>query len=100
MPAAKRVLMTGNNGYIGSVMEPMFRNAGLDVVGLDTEYFGECTITADGRSPQARRIDIRDLQLADLEGFDAVVHLAALSNDPIGNLNERWTAAINDDASV
>jgi nucleoside-diphosphate-sugar epimerase len=100
MPAAKRVLMTGNNGYIGSVMAPMFRAAGLDVVGLDTKYFGECTLTADDGSIQTRRTDIRDLQLADLEGFDAIVHLAALSNDPIGNLNERWTAAINDDASV
>jgi nucleoside-diphosphate-sugar epimerase len=92
--------MTGNNGYIGSVMEPLFRAAGCDVVGLDTEYFGACTITGDGRSAQTRRTDIRDLQLADLEGFDAVVHLAALSNDPIGNLNEGWTAAINDAASV
>lgn len=100
MPAVKRVLMTGNNGYIGSVMEPLFRAAGHDLVGLDTEYFGECTLTGSGRSANSRRKDIRDLALEDLRGFDAVVHLAALSNDPIGNLNEQWTAEINHDASV
>lgn len=100
MSSRKRVLMTGHHGYIGSVMAPMFRSAGHDVVGLDTDYFGECTLVEDAAPIPSLRKDIRDLEPRDVEGFDAVVHLAALSNDPIGNLNERWTAEINHDASV
>lgn len=96
----KRVLVTGHNGYIGSVMAPYLLQAGYDVVGLDTEYFGECTLVPDlGRVPALRK-DIRDVAAADLEGFDAVVHLAALSNDPLGDLNAGWTEDINLAASV
>jgi len=95
-----RVLLTGHNGYIGSVMAPMIQAAGHDVVGLDTGYFRDCTLLADDGGPAAIRKDIRDLERADLEGFEAVVHLAALSNDPIGNLNEDWTRQINLEGSV
>lgn len=95
-----RVLVTGHNGYIGSVMAPYLQQVGYDVVGLDTEYFGECSLVPDlGQVPNVRK-DIRDLTTADLEGFDAVVHLAALSNDPLGNLNGAWTEEINLAASV
>jgi nucleoside-diphosphate-sugar epimerase len=94
-----RVLITGHEGYIGSVMAPIFAAAGHEVVGLDTGYFRDCTLLPpDTRIPTIDK-DIRDLTPADLRGFDAVVHLAALSNDPIGNLNEGWTAEINDRAS-
>ena len=95
-----KVLITGHNGYIGSVMAPLFVEAGHDVVGLDTEFFGTCTLVDDPVSIPAVHKDIRDLEAADLEGFDAVVHLAALSNDPIGNLSENWTEEINLEASV
>jgi nucleoside-diphosphate-sugar epimerase len=99
MTTSQRVLITGNEGYIGSVMGPLFAAAGHDVVGLDTGYFRDCTlIPADLSIPTIDK-DIRDLTLDDLRGFDAVIHLAALSNDPIGNLNDGWTAAINDRAS-
>jgi nucleoside-diphosphate-sugar epimerase len=95
-----KVLMTGHNGYIGSVMAPLFAEAGHEVVGLDTEYFGSCSLVDDPVSIPAVHKDIRDLEATDLEGFDAVVHLAALSNDPIGNLSENWTEEINLDSSV
>ena len=100
MYADKRVLVTGHNGYLGSVMTPLFVSAGYEVVGLDTHYFSECTLTPDRITLPEHRKDIRDLHPDDLEGIDTVVHLAALSNDPIGNLNERWTTAINHEASV
>jgi nucleoside-diphosphate-sugar epimerase len=96
----KRVLMTGHNGYIGSVMGPCFLEAGHDVVGLDTGYFEPCGLVPDAAVIPWVRKDIRDLTRRDLEGFDAVVHLAALSNDPIGNLNAEWTDEINYSASV
>jgi nucleoside-diphosphate-sugar epimerase len=94
------VLLTGHDGYIGSVMGPALLEAGYDVVGLDTGYFRECTLVPDRVRVPAVWKDIRDLEPADLEGFGAVVHLAALSNDPIGNLNDAWTDEINFQASV
>jgi nucleoside-diphosphate-sugar epimerase len=90
-----RVLLTGHNGYIGSVMAPMLARAGYGVVGLDTGYFDSCTLIADTVRVPAVRKDIRDLGVEDLRGFDAVIHLAALSNDPIGNLDAEWTRQIN-----
>jgi nucleoside-diphosphate-sugar epimerase len=92
--------MTGHNGYIGSVMAPQLMAAGYEVMGLDTGYFSECSLVPDLRQVPAVRKDVRDLTAADLQGFDAVVHLAALSNDPIGNLNDSWTEEINFKASV
>jgi nucleoside-diphosphate-sugar epimerase len=95
-----RVLITGHEGYIGSVMAPALLDAGHEVVGLDTGYFADCTLVPELAEVRSVRKDIRDLELSDLSGFDAVVHLAALSNDPIGNLNDRWTEEINFQASV
>lgn len=94
-----RILMTGHNGYLGSVMAPHFREAGHEIVGLDTDYFASCSLVAPEQFPGVKR-DLRELQASDLEGFDAVVHLGALSNDPIGNLNDRWTEEINFESSV
>lgn len=96
----QRVLLTGHNGYIGSVMAPLFAQAGHDVVGLDTGYYSPCTLVPDGGSIPWVRRDLRNIELNDLKGFDAVVHLAALSNDPIGNMNEKWTEEINHHSSV
>lgn len=94
-----RVLLTGETGYIGSVMAPMLREAGHEVSGLDSGFFARCTI-GDPPPNGSRQDDIRDVEKAWLEGFDAVVHLAALSNDPLGNLNADLTRDINHRASV
>jgi nucleoside-diphosphate-sugar epimerase len=95
-----RVLVTGHNGYIGSVMAPLLRLLGHDVVGLDTFYFEDCTFGEEPDWIPSLRQDIRDLSVRDLEGFDAVVHLAALCNDPLGDLNSDWTYDINYTASL
>ncbi len=95
-----KVLLTGHEGYIGSMMGPALVEAGHEVTGLDTGYFTGCTLVPDQLEISAVRKDIRDLEASDVEGFEAVIHLAALSNDPIGNLNDRWTEEINFQASV
>ncbi len=95
-----RVLMTGHAGYIGSVMSPWLVAAGIDVHGLDSGLFEGCDFGVPAPPIPARRIDLRDVGAGDLEGFDAVVHLAAISNDPLGNLNPRCTYQINHEASV
>lgn len=96
----KHVLLTGHNGYLGSVMAPYLVQAGYDVTGLDTAYFRDCTLLPDGAVVRTITKDIREVEPRDLEGFQAIIHLAALSNDPIGNLNEAWTEEINFRASV
>jgi nucleoside-diphosphate-sugar epimerase len=98
--AVHRVLVTGHEGYIGSVMTPALLDAGYDVIGVDSGFFTECSLVPPSAQVPTMRKDIRDLEVEDLEDFDAVVHLAALSNDPIGNLNAGWTRSINLDASV
>jgi nucleoside-diphosphate-sugar epimerase len=95
-----KVLLTGHKGYIGAVAGPVLRSAGHDVVGLDTDLFAGSTFGEPFPAIPEVRKDLRDLTLADLRGFDAVVHLAALSNDPIGNLNPQLTYDINHVASV
>jgi nucleoside-diphosphate-sugar epimerase len=90
-----RVLVSGHNGYIGSVLTPMLRSAGHDVTGLDTFFYEECTYGPRQPDPPAIRRDIRDVGIEDLVGFDAVVHLAALSNDPLGDLRPEITYDIN-----
>lgn len=100
MPQPKRVLLTGHQGYIGAVMGPFLESKGYDVVGLDTGYFDECNLMPDTYTFPTIRRDIRNLLPQDVAGFDAIVHLAALSNDPIGNMVESWTEDINHKASV
>jgi len=95
-----RVLITGHNGYIGSVLAPMVRAAGHDVVGLDTFLFEGGTFGPNGSDIDALRMDLRDVQVSDLRGFDAVMHLAALSNDPLGDVNPQCTYDINHLGSV
>jgi nucleoside-diphosphate-sugar epimerase len=95
-----RVLVTGHAGYIGTVMVPVLVDAGHDVVGLDTGLFASCTFGACPVDiPEIVR-DVRDVEVGDLDGFDAVVHLAGLSNDPLGNLDPALTYAINHAGSV
>ena len=95
-----RILITGHKGYIGTVMVPMLLGAGHEVVGLDSDLFRGCTFTPGIHHVPELRLDLRDVQPTHLQGFDAVVHLAALSNDPLSNLNPEITHDINYAASV
>jgi nucleoside-diphosphate-sugar epimerase len=94
-----KILVTGHHGYIGSVTAPFLARAGHDVVGLDTFYYRDCDF-GWGEAMPSIGADVRDVTIDMLAGFDAVVHLAALSNDPIGDLNPDWTYAINLAGSV
>jgi nucleoside-diphosphate-sugar epimerase len=95
-----KVLITGHKGYIGSVAAPVFQAAGHEVVGLDNDLYANCGFGEPPAEIQEIRKDLRDLSKSDLVGFDAVVHFAALSNDPVGNLNPQLTYDINHHASV
>lgn len=102
-----RTLVTGHDGYLGSVMVPFLRQAGHHVVGLDSRLFREArfgnrNVAGNGRGGPERVVerDVRDVELEELMGFDAVIHLAALSNDPLGDLDPDLTADINRDASI
>lgn len=95
-----RIFVTGHKGYIGAVLAPMLLDEGHEVVGLDSDLYARCTFGEEPAAIPELRKDIRDVQPADLEGFDAVLHLAALSNDPLGNLNPELTYEINYRASV
>src|SRR5437867_520801 len=97
-----RILVTGHLGYIGAVMTPMLVRAGHEVVGLDSDLYARCTFSHGGEMcnvPTVRK-DTRDVEIADFSGFDGVLHLAALSNDPLGNLQPGLTDEINHRASV
>ncbi len=97
-----RVMLTGHLGYIGSVMVPMLLQAGHEVIGLDSNLYERCTYAAGGGIvdvPHIRK-DVRDVEGEDLEGLDAIIHLAALSNDPLGNFRPELTFEINHRASV
>jgi len=95
-----KVLVTGHNGYIGAVLVPMLLDAGHDVTGLDSYLFADCTLGEDVLDPPALRMDVRDARAEHLEGFDAVIHLAGLSNDPLGDLSPDTTYDINHRAAV
>ena len=95
-----RVLVTGHQGYIGTVMIPMLLAAGHEVVGLDSNLFEGSTFGEGIEEIPELKKDIRDVEASDLEGFEAVLHLAGLSNDPLGNLNPYLTYEINHAASV
>jgi nucleoside-diphosphate-sugar epimerase len=95
-----RILLTGHNGYIGTVMAAMLRSAGHEVVGLDTNFFEDCVLGPARSRIQETKKDLRDISPQDLKNFDAVIHLAALSNDPLGDLEPRLTYDINLQATI
>lgn len=95
-----RVLVTGHNGYIGSVMVPFLQRAGHEIIGHDTYLYEGGTFGPEVPDVPAIRADLRDITAAELAGFDAVIHLAALCNDPLGNQNPGTTYDINHHASV
>jgi nucleoside-diphosphate-sugar epimerase len=97
-----KILVTGHTGYIGSVMVPLLQQAGHEIVGLDSDWFEPCLLDGQpvDRAVPAIRKDLRDVERRDLEGFEAVIHLAGLSNDPLGNIDSSLTYEINDRASI
>jgi nucleoside-diphosphate-sugar epimerase len=95
-----RVLVTGSQGYVGVVLTRMLVERGHDVAGLDSDLFRDCTFGGGVADIPLVRKDVRDAAVEDVEGFDAVIHLAGLSNDPLGDYRPELTAAINHEASV
>lgn len=90
-----RVLVTGHHGFVGSVLTPLLHESRHDVVGLDTFFFRGCDFGEATEWRPALELDLRDVGPGHLEGFDAVVHLAALSNDPLGDIEPEWTYSVN-----
>ncbi|MFI9215373.1 NAD-dependent epimerase/dehydratase family protein [Streptomyces werraensis] len=95
-----RVLLTGHQGYLGTVMAPVLTAAGHEVVGLDAGLFADCVLGPAPADPPGTRVDLRDVTAGHVAGVDAVIHLAALSNDPLGALAPELTYDINHHASV
>jgi nucleoside-diphosphate-sugar epimerase len=95
-----RILVTGHDGYIGSVLTPALRDAGHDVAGLDACLFEGCSLGPEPLGTETLRLDVRDVEVEHLRGFEAIVHLAAISNDPLGHLDPGRTYEINHLASV
>jgi len=95
-----KVLVTGHRGYIGVEMVPALRAAGHDVVGLDVGYYDECDFARAPDEVPELRVDLRDVMPEHFKGIDAVIHLAALSNDPLGDINKDLTYDINLHASM
>lgn len=97
---SQKVLVTGHAGYIGCIMTRVLQEAGHEITGLDTEFFAGCDLGVVPDMVKHLHKDIRDVTPDDLRGCDAVVHMAALCNDPLGDLNKSWTYDINHHASV
>lgn len=95
-----KVLVTGHDGFIGSLTAPLIVEAGHEVVGLDSFFYEDCGFLPDRVDVPALRVDVRDVEPSMLEGFDAVIHLAGLSNDPLGDLNPELTREINHRGTV
>ena len=95
-----RVLVTGDRGYIGAVMVPILQAGGHEVVGLDAGWYDGCDFGPAVGGYEQRTGDVRDARVEDLEGFDAVIHLAAISNDPIGHLNPTATVSVNAEGAI
>ena len=95
-----RVLLTGSQGYLGTVMAPVLAEAGHEVIGLDSGLFADCVLGRAPTDPPVFSVDLRAVGPEHVAGVDAVIHLAALSNDPLGSLAPELTFDINYHASV
>jgi nucleoside-diphosphate-sugar epimerase len=95
-----KVLVTGHSGYIGMVLAPLLVEAGHEVVGLDTDLYARCTFGDDGAPIATIGCDIREVSALQLRSFDAIVHLAGVCNDPLGDLIPETTFAINEAATI
>lgn len=95
-----KVLVTGSHGYIGTVLVLLLIERGHEVVGLDTDYYKKCTFTGTPPDVMTIKKDVRDIKIHDVEGFDAIIHLAGLSNDPLGDYRPTLTEDINEKASI
>jgi len=96
-----KILVTGHNGYIGSVLTKVLSGAGHNVCGIDTDLYSGCTFGSSTQSDIPRiGIDIREASSADLRGFDAIAHLAGVCNDPLGDLLPETTFDINAAATI
>lgn len=94
------VLVTGSLGYIGTVLVPMLLKEGHDVIGMDTDYYSRCTFTGAPVDVPTLKMDVRDAPNTAVRGVDAIIHLAGLSNDPLGDYNPNLTDDINSQAST
>ncbi|MBW3578480.1 MAG: SDR family oxidoreductase [Actinobacteria bacterium] len=95
-----KVLVTGHHGYIGCVLVPLLQEAGHEVVGLDSYLYEGCTVGPDVDDIPSLRMDVRDVTVDHVRSYDAVIHLAAISNDPVGDLNPACTYDLNYRGSV
>src|SRR3990172_6310987 len=95
-----KVLVTGCLGYIGTVLAPMLQKEGHEVIGLDSDIYRRCTFSGVLPEFPVTRKDVRDVIQDELEGFDAIIHLAGLSNDPLGDYRPELTEEINEKASI
>ena len=95
-----KVLLTGSHGYIGTVLAPMLLDLGYDVTGLDIDLYCRCTFGSEAFALNTINKDLRDVTEEDVEGFDAIIHLAGLSNDPLGDYRPELTTEINETASI
>ncbi len=95
----KNILVTGINGYIGTVLAEKLQKKGYQVIGWDTDYFKSITLGKYKNNFSTKKLDVRESNI-DLKGVDCIIHLAALSNDPMGALNEKLTSDINYKATI
>ncbi|HEX2369451.1 MAG TPA: NAD-dependent epimerase/dehydratase family protein, partial [Acidimicrobiia bacterium] len=95
-----RVMVTGHNGYIGTVLVRLLQHSGHEVVGFDSYLFADCTLGPDWPDIPAVRKDLRDVEPDDIAGVEAICHLAGISNDPVGDLDSDTTYAVNHHAAA
>src|SRR5216684_1670716 len=90
-----KVLVSGHSGYIGAVLTRELTRSGHDVAGLDIQLFHGCDLGDTPEDVPSLHLDIRDVTREQLHGYDAIIHLAALCNDPVGELNRESTYQVN-----